>query len=254
MPAPPTDDDRRRLAASFDSAADIYARARPEYAAAAVEWAVAPGTRRVLDLAAGTGKLTVALVERGLDVVAIDPSPGMLAQLRSTVPGVDARIGTAEAIDLPDGSLDLITIGSALHWFDRPAADFEMARVLRTGGAVATFGNSRDKDVAWVHALDELLRSASDGTPRALVSNRRRLEPSVFGPAQRRAFPYAQRVNADLLVELAASRSYVIEMPEPARTQLLDQVRHLALTHPDLRGRDYFDLPYRTVVSRSIRL
>ena len=246
------DDDRRRLAASFDSAADIYARARPGYAEAAVDWALPPGTRRVLDLAAGTGKLTVALVARGLDVVAVDPSPGMLAQLRAALPGVDARIGTAEAIDLPDGGIDVITIGSALHWFDRPTADFEMARVLRRGGVVATFGNSRVSEVGWVHDFDELLRSASDGARPARGSNPR-LEPSVFGPPTRRAFPYTQRVNVEMLVGLAASRSYVIDLPEPARTVLLDRVRELARTHSDLRGHDEFELPYRTVVSRSVR-
>jgi SAM-dependent methyltransferase len=248
-----SDDDRHRLGASFDAAADVYAEARPGYAEAAIDWGLPPGAHRVLDLAAGTGKLTAALVERGLDVTAIDPSPAMLGRLRTLLPGVDARMGTAEAIELPTASVDAITVGSALHWFDRPQADFEMARVLRPGGVVATFGNSRTKDEPWVRAFDELLATlpARDGVRAHHRSTR--LDPSVFASAEERAFAYVQRLTPERLVGLAASRSYVIAADPAARAELFERIRHLARTHPDLRGRDEFLLRYRTVVSRSTR-
>jgi len=248
------DDDRHRLAASFDSAADLYERVRPGYAAAAVDWALGSRARSVLDLAAGTGKLTAALVGRGIDVIAIDPSPAMLAQLTARLPGVDARLGTAEAIDLPDASVDVVTVASALHWFDRPAADFEMARVLRAGGTVAVFRNRRDPDLDWVRRFDAIMRDV----PQDVLRLRRegtppRLDASVFGPFTERAFGFRQTLDADRLVELAASRSYVITMAEPDRSRLLDRIRELALTHPDLAGRSEFELPYSTVVSRAAR-
>ncbi len=246
---------RRLLAATFEGVAEMYDRARPGYAAAAIDWALPAGAHRVLDLAAGTGKLTADLVERGLDVVAVDPSPAMLARLQDRLPGVDARIGTAESIDLPDASLDAILIGSALHWFDRPAADFEMARVLRPGGVVATLGNSREHDVGWVSAFDKILERAASATIRQdLRSGTSRLEPAVFGPPDVRAFAFGQTLTPEQLVELAASRSYVVALPDEVRATVLDQVHELTVNDPQLRGREQFELPYRTVVARSVQM
>src|SRR6266487_652098 len=131
-----SDKDRRRLAASFDSAADLYERARPGYAHEALTWLLPVTAHRVLDLGAGTGKLTASLVTRGLDVVAIEPSSAMRAHLTARLSTVDVRDGTAEATGLPDNDVDAVVIGAALHWFDRPAADREIARVLRSGGVV----------------------------------------------------------------------------------------------------------------------
>jgi ubiquinone/menaquinone biosynthesis C-methylase UbiE len=249
-----SDEDRRLLAGSFESAADIYARVRPEYAPAAIEWTIPKEARSVLDLAAGTGKLTAGLVGRGLDLVAIDPSAAMLAQLTTRFPGVDARVGSAEAIDLPSASVDLITVGSALHWFDRPAADFEMARVLRPGGVVAVFANSRDRDIAWVRAFDEIMRDVPDEVTRLRHDQSiPRLDASVFGPFETRAFANPRVIDAEQLVDLAASRSYVITMAEPHRRRLLGRVRELTLTHPELAGQEVFELPYRTVVWRAVQ-
>ena len=245
---------RHQLGATFGAAADVYDRARPGYAGAALDWALPDGARQVLDLAAGTGKLTTMLVDRGLDVIAVEPSPPMLARLRRLLPSTDARNATAEATGLPGGSVDAIVIGSALHWFDRPTADVEMARVLRPGGIVASFSNHRDTDVAWVRALDEVLEASTSGQARLRHESRMsRLDPAHFGPADRRAFPYSQRLNAERLAELVSSRSYVLAMEPARREALMAEVRELARTHPDLRARDEFELPYRTVVSRSVQ-
>jgi ubiquinone/menaquinone biosynthesis C-methylase UbiE len=131
----------RHQARSFDRVAGAYRRARPSYPAAAVEWALeaAPG-RRVVDLAAGTGKLTEVLVAAGADVVAVEPLANMRAELERALPSVRALDGSAERIPLPGGSADAVLVGQAFHWFDGPAALAEIARVLVPGGALGLSG------------------------------------------------------------------------------------------------------------------
>lgn len=249
-----SDADRLRLGATFDSVADLYERARPGYAGAAIDWALPAGAGRVLDLGAGTGKLTADLVTRGLDVVAVEPSATMRAQLAARLSTVDIRPGAAESIDLPDADVDAVLIAAALHWFSRPAADREIARVLRRGGVVAVFANRRDTSVAWMRALDELLTARLPDMPRSPRSiDEATFEPALFDPSDTAEFPYRQTVDADGLADVIATRSYVIDLPAPQRTALLNDVRRLARNHPDLTGRRRFDLPYVTVAVRSRR-
>src|SRR6202789_1364891 len=135
-------DDRRLLGSSFGAAASAYAEHRPDYAPAAVRWALepAPGPR-VLDLGAGTGKLTATLVALGADVIAVEPDPAMLTELRRALPTVRAVPGSAEAVPLPDASVDAVLAGQALHWFDMDVAGPEIARVLVPNGTHAGMGN-----------------------------------------------------------------------------------------------------------------
>jgi len=131
---------------TFGAVAADYAEHRPGYPAAAVEWALGPAPgRKVLDLGAGTGKLTEAL--GAYDVVGVEPDPEMLAQLRADLPSVDAREGSAEAIPLPDASVDAVLVGQAIHWFDMDRAVPEIARVLRPGGVLAGLWNGDDHTV-----------------------------------------------------------------------------------------------------------
>jgi SAM-dependent methyltransferase len=249
------DDQRRRLALRFGGVADIYDRGRPGYAAAAVDW-VLDGRRRVLDLGAGTGKLTAALLARGAEVTAVDPSAPMLAVLKATHPEVDARLGSGEATGLPAGAVDAVVIASALHWFDRPAADREIARVLRPGGVVGVFHNRRDKSVPWVAELDQLIAGRTDvrRVQRSELGRQAPLAAEWFTPPEQGEFPFRQTVNAELLVDLFASRSYVIDLDHARQVELLDEIRAFAATHPDLAGQAEFELPYDTVVVRQARL
>ena len=247
-------DQRHRLRLRFGAVAELYDRARPQYAPEAVRWAL-DGHVHALDLAAGTGKLTAMLVAAGAEVVAVEPSEPMLGVLRSNLPTVDARLGSAEATGLPDASVDAVTIGSALHWFDRPAADREIARVLRRGGVVAAMHNGRDASVPWVAALEELLgdRTSMRRVGRSETRRQHSLDRQLFGAPESAQFPFTQVLDADALAELFASRSYVIDLDESDRATLLDDIRTLARTHPDLAGRDRFELPYLTVVTRQVR-
>ena len=133
------DDDRsaarhQRQASSFGAAADAYERGRPPYPPEAVDWLLPPGASRVLDLGAGTGKLTRQLRDRGLDVIAVEPSAGMRDQLARAVPGVTVRAGSAEELPLAGGSVDVVLVAQAWHWVDRSRAVPEVARVLVPGG------------------------------------------------------------------------------------------------------------------------
>ena len=159
-----------QLRSSFGAAATAYAEHRPDYAQAAVRWALeaAPGPR-VLDLGAGTGKLTAALVALGAEVIAVEPDPAMLAELRRARPAVRALTGRAEALPLPDASVDAVLAGHALHWFDMDLAGPEIARVLVPGGILAGLWNVLDTRVGWVAGLERVSGSAAIG-PRDTLS------------------------------------------------------------------------------------
>ena len=153
-----------RRASSFGATAAEYAEHRPDYPAAGIRWALEPvgepAGLRVLDLAAGTGKLTAGLLALGVDVVAaVEPDDEMRAELTRQLPGVRALPGTAEEIPLPDGAVDAVLVGQAMHWFDLDRAFPEIARVLRPGGVLAGLWNADDRSVAWVDGLVQVSRN-----------------------------------------------------------------------------------------------
>jgi SAM-dependent methyltransferase len=242
----------------FGRGAEAYEQSRPSYPSDAVEViveraAIGPGSR-VLDLAAGTGKLTRLLSATGADVVAVEPVAAMRAELEAAQPGVEALDGTAEAIPLPDASVDAVTVAQAFHWFDPPAALAEIARVLRPGGTLVLVWNTRDRSVDWVRRFGELLVDGDGDRPfdryhtvdyPAVVAEG---GAGAFGPVEEWSTSWVQAFDADLLVARAASVSVVASLPEADRQVVLDRIRDLARTHPDLAGRASFDFPYGTRV------
>jgi len=155
---------------------------------------------------------------------------------------------------LTDPDVDAVVIGAALHWFDRPAADREIARVLRSGGVVGVLANKRDTRPAWASALDDLLNEEFSDLARSPRStDQATFDPELFTPPAYVEFPYSQSVDAEGLAEVVASRSYVIDMDDKERAALMAAVRDLARTHPDLAGRETFEVPYLTVAVRSFR-
>jgi SAM-dependent methyltransferase len=136
--------DRREL--SFDRVADEYERTRPSYPAELLERLPLDADAAVLDLGAGTGKLTRVLAQRYRDVTAVEPLVNMRKMLERVVPGVTVLPGSAERIPLDDGSVDAVFAAQAFHWFDKPVALPEIARVLRAGGIFAVVWNQGDDD------------------------------------------------------------------------------------------------------------
>jgi SAM-dependent methyltransferase len=246
------EDEARRTSWGEVEIAVQYDRARPGYPPEAVAFALAPlrgrPDLRAADIGAGTGKLTSALCAAGVSTVAIEPAPGMLKVLRHAVSRAQVLAGTAEDLPLPDASVDLVTVGQAMHWFKLDRAIPEMARVLRPGGRLALFYNSRDDAVGWVQALADLVGDHADH-----ASAHREDRPEVLGPFEPEElarFRQQQELDADGLADLLGSRSYVITMAVDARAELLDRARTLARTHPQLVGRQHFYLPYVTTVQR----
>jgi SAM-dependent methyltransferase len=202
---------------SFGAAAAAYAEHRSDYARAAVRWALepAPGPR-VLDLGAGTGKLTVTLVALVAEVIAVEPDPAMLTELRRAPPAVRALPDSAEAVPLPDASVDAVLAGHALHWFDMDVTGPEIARVLVPGGILAGLWNVIDNRVDWVAGLERVSGSAAIGPRDALSSWRAETAnahlPNIglaarFGSPEQAEFPHGQRRTADSLVAAIATRA-----------------------------------------------
>jgi ubiquinone/menaquinone biosynthesis C-methylase UbiE len=227
-------------ARSFGAAADAYERARPSYPDEAVDWLLPAGGHTVLDLGAGTGKLTRALVARDLEVIAVEPLDEMRATLERSLPSVRALKGTAESIPLPDQSVDVITVAQAWHWVDVERATAEAARVLKPNGTLSLIWNRRDEQVPWVKRLSEVMGS---GDAAQIELEALTISPP-FGPTTSFTTTWSRPMTTDLLVEMAASRSYIITATPRRRREILEGVRGL-IAAEDALGLT-FDLPYRT--------
>ncbi len=241
-------------AVGFERGAGDYEQARPSYPAAAVDLVVdvlglRPG-RRLLDLAAGTGKFTRLVAASGADLVAVEPVAAMREELVARVPGVEALDGRAEELPLRDGSVDAVVAAQAFHWFDARRALAEVHRVLRPDGRLALVWNVRDERVDWVRRFGEILVAAAGRKPYEDSTDWPVVVAGAggFGPLQRERFAYDQPIDADLLVQRAASTSFVSALPDGPRERCLDEVRQLTRTHPDLAGHDTFVFPYLTDV------
>jgi SAM-dependent methyltransferase len=252
-------DERLLHGSSFGAAAAAYAEHRPDYAQAAVRWALepAPGPR-VLDLGAGTGKLTAALVALGVEVIAVEPNPAMLTELRRALPAVRALPGSAEAIPLPDASVDVVLAGHALHWFDMAVAGPEIARVLGPGGILAGLWNVMDNRVDWVAGLERVSGNAAVG-PRDTLSSWRAETADTYLPnngldaqfdsPEQAEFPHGQRRTADSLVATLATKAGLLVMPEQEQEATLGRIRAFLASRPET-ARGEFTLPMLTGVLR----
>jgi len=257
-------DEQQRVArgSSFGAVARAYADHRPDYPRAAVRWALEPAGGvvaglRVLDLGAGTGKLTEVLRALGADVTAVEPDGAMLGELRRLHPGVRALAGTAEAIPLPDGSVDAVLCGQAMHWFDMDRAVPEIARVLVPGGPLAALWNADDDRVEWVSALQEVAREAAAPALSRRRAEAARFSVSAFGnaffsPAERAEFPHAQVHTAESLAALSGTHSRLLVMPTAEREALLAAVAAFLGSRPETSSGE-FTLPMVTAVVRTIR-
>jgi SAM-dependent methyltransferase len=222
--------ERRRL--SFGQVASIYERARPEYPLDAVSWLLEGTHGTVVDLGAGTGKLTRAVCAAGREVVAVEPDAAMRVAFAEALPGIEVLDGTAESIPLPDGSVAAVVAGQAWHWFDVERATSEIARVLAAGRRLAIVWNLRDESVPWVAELGRLLHSG-DGASASVRGRDTETFGPLFEPIERRFFRHEQRLEVDELVGLAASRSHTVTLPADEREELLRDVEQLAVRAAD---------------------
>jgi len=217
---------------------------------------------RVLDLGAGTGKLTATLAAFGAEVIAVEPDPSMLNELHRVLPTVRALPGSAEAVPLPDKSVDAVVAGNAMHWFDMDVAGPEIARVLEPGGTLAGLWNVFDDRVDWIAGLAGIGGSAAIG-PRDMLSNWRAETVKAllsstgwaarFSLPEQVEFPHGHRRTADSLVATFATRAGILVMPEMEQESTLDRIRSFLAGRPET-AREDFNLPMLTGVLRVARL
>ncbi len=206
---------------AFAEVAAAYERGRPGYPDEAVRWLVGNEPCDVVDLGAGTGKLTRSLVALGNRVTAVEPLDEMRAELVAAVPGAVALAGIAEAIPLADAAVDVIVCAQAFHWFDQTAAQREIARVLRPGGRLALVWNSRDDRDSWMARLSAIIgnETVQESDVFPVVA-----ESGLFGPVETATFAFEQVLDREGLLELVLSRSYCAKLPHADREPILDAV------------------------------
>jgi SAM-dependent methyltransferase len=232
----------RAAAVGFARSAAAYERGRPGYPEAAIRHVVAqlPPRAVVLDLAAGTGKLTRPLLEAGLRVIAVEP----VAEMREALPaGARALDGTAETIPLRDGAVAAVTVGQAFHWFDGDRALAEIARVLVGDGLLALFWNRRVEADPINRAIDAVVDPHRGEVPTHRGDPWRAAfeRTSLFGPLEERTFDNAQELDADGLEARVGSISFIASLEPAERAHVLEQVRANA-------GAGTVRVPYRTEV------
>jgi SAM-dependent methyltransferase len=238
-------DERRGRATSFADVADAYERARPGYPEEAVRWLVGEEPCDVVDLGAGTGKLTRTLVALGHRVTAVEPLPEMLRELRAAIPEATAVEGSAEQIPVPEASTDVVVCAQAFHWFDHDVALPEIARVLRPGGRLALVWNVRDDREPWVAKLSEAIGSESIGDEdgEALIQR-----GGLFQPLEQAEFAFTQRLDRVALPELVLSRSYCAVRAHEEQAPILAAVDRIFDEHA---AGGAIELPYITACFRT---
>ena len=232
---------------AFAGVAGAYERGRPGYPDEAVRWLAGDEPRDVVDLGAGTGKLTRALVALGHRVTAIEPLPEMLELLPAAAPGAFAILGNAEIIPLPDAHADVVTCAQSFHWFDHSVALPEIARVLRPEGRLALVWNARDEKEPWVARLSGLIGNEAVGEND---SNAPLDKSGLFEPIETAVFRFEELLDRETLLELVLSRSYCAKLPPAEREPILDAVGRL---YDEEAGPDGLRLPYITECFRSCR-
>ncbi len=230
-------------ARAFATAASVYERARPAFPAAAVGWLCEHleigATTRVLDLAAGTGRLTRPLFERTRQIVAVEPMPEMRDVLHATLPAIEVLDGTAEQIPLPSASVAVVVVAQAFHWFDPERALAEIARVLEPGGRLGLVWHTPDTSDPLQRAFRAIVERNRHGAPIHVAGDAARYfeHERRFREIAALDLSETYELDADGLAALARSTSHVAALPEDARERAVEEIRALV-------GAGTVQLPY----------
>lgn len=254
------------MSTSFGRATTSYGAGRPGYPLEAIEWMLQParhtpgaGQRRdeatraalrVADVGAGTGKLTRTLIASGVEVVAVDPDAAMLGALIEAMPGVPTLVGTAEALPLPEASVDAVVLGQAWHWVEPRTGSAEAARVLRSGGVLGLVWNIRDGSVPWVTEMTEIMHGSN---AEALIAEGGPRVDEPFGALEATTFEWSRPMTAGSLLDMARSRSYLITASDTERARIEAALLALFDELPELRDGGSIALPYVTHAFRAVR-
>jgi SAM-dependent methyltransferase len=235
-------------AASFGGVVDEYERGRPSYPDEAVRWLI-EDSHRVIDLGAGTGKLTSRVTKSGVpEVVAIEPQEPLVRRLHQLVPDALVVCGGAERIPVRKAWADAVVVAQAFHWFDQTRAVPEIARVLKPHGRLGLVWNLRDESVDWVAELSRISGIDNSRQTRSALE-----QIPAFEPFESRIFKMVQVLDQDSLIASVRSRSNVSMLDDVQRANITNAVLRLCATHPSLSGRRYFEFPYVTEAFRSVK-
>jgi ubiquinone/menaquinone biosynthesis C-methylase UbiE len=239
---------KQERAGSFARVADEYERGRPSYPAEAIAWLLGEEPLDVLDIGAGTGKLTGQLLAAGHRVTAVEPLDEMRAILEQRHPAASALAGTAEALPLADASVDAVAVAAAFHWFDHSAALAEIKRVLRPPGVLGLLGNGFDTSIPWIAHVREILGPPALGRSGHWPSGGELARD--YKEVQERQFSHTQTIDRARLRDLACSRSAVALLAPPEREALLARLDRLWVQEPELIGHEQAVLAWRSDVRR----
>ncbi|MCS3842718.1 class I SAM-dependent methyltransferase [Microbacterium sp. AK031] len=237
---------KQQLAKSFESIGEEYDRYRPGFPAAAAAEIIPELVDSVLDLGAGTGKFTELLIERADRVVAVEPSAAMLDVLRAKLPNVEAIVGGAESIALPDATLDAVTVAQAFHWFDRDPACAEMARVLVPGGTLGLLWNHSDPTCTWDRACHRVAHPAvaeEDATTESAAE-----ELPGFAFDHHAEIAWSENIARSAYIARWLTVSSFLVADEETRAQMVAELEAILDADPQTAGQSQFELPMLTDV------
>jgi len=236
----------------YAKGADTYVRGRPDYPPEIAAWlrdtlGLQAGAT-VLDLGAGTGKFTPRLLATGASVIAVEPVAAMLDKLAAAQPEVRPLVGTAEAIPLPDASVDVVVCAQAFHWFATAEALSEIHRVLKPRGRLGLVWNMRDARVPWVAQMDRIVNEFEGDAPRYYTGAWRKAFPHPgFGPIDERHYANGHTGSPeDVILNRVRSTSFISALPPEKKALVDERLRALIAAEPELRDRAVVTVPYDT--------
>jgi ubiquinone/menaquinone biosynthesis C-methylase UbiE len=243
----------------FGKASAAYARGRPDYPEELLSWfrqklEIGPG-KTVIDLGAGTGKMTRLLIRTGANIIAIEPVDAMRAELAAGMPGIRALAGSAQSTTLSDSSADAVVCAQAFHWFANERALKEIHRVLKPGGYLGLIWNVRDASADWVAAITKIIAPYEGDSPRYSSGDwRRALADGSFSELEETCLAYEHiGPAAQVILDRCLSVSFIAALPDHEKAPVVDRLNQLIAAHPAIRGREVIAFPYRTHAYRFAR-